>query len=139
MRTWIFQGNPDRYDIDGYLAARPAELLWLITRYDSDISVGDRVYLLIGSANHDPEEFSDSECLNIQRQRPHSVAFGNGAHFCIGSGLARVEAYLVFASLLRRLPGIRLASQEISFQPVFYLRSLERLMVNDMHHRAGEE
>jgi hypothetical protein len=45
MRTWIFQGNPDRYDIDGYLAARPAELLWLVTRYESDISVGDRVYL----------------------------------------------------------------------------------------------
>ena len=33
MQTWIFQGNPDRYDIDGYLAARPAELLWLVTRY----------------------------------------------------------------------------------------------------------
>jgi hypothetical protein len=45
MRTWIFQGNPDRYKIDSYLAARPAELLWLVTRYDSDISVGDRVYL----------------------------------------------------------------------------------------------
>jgi 5-methylcytosine-specific restriction endonuclease McrA len=45
VRTWIFQGNPDRYDIDGYLAARPAELLWLVTRYESDISVGDRVYL----------------------------------------------------------------------------------------------
>ena len=45
MRTWIFQGNPDRYDIDAYLAARPAELLWLVTRYEFDISVGDRVYL----------------------------------------------------------------------------------------------
>ena len=45
MRTWIFQGNPDRYDIDGYLAARPAELMWLVTRYESEISVGDRVYL----------------------------------------------------------------------------------------------
>src|SRR5262245_10764661 len=45
MRTWIFQGNPDRFDIDGYLAARPAEFLWLVTRYESDISLGDRVYL----------------------------------------------------------------------------------------------
>jgi hypothetical protein len=45
MQTWIFQGNPDRYDIDACLAARPAELLWLVSRYDADISVGDRVYL----------------------------------------------------------------------------------------------
>jgi hypothetical protein len=45
MRAWIFQGNPDRFDIDGYLAARPAEFLWLVTRYESDISIGDRVYL----------------------------------------------------------------------------------------------
>jgi hypothetical protein len=45
MRTWIFQGNPDDFDIDGYLAARPAELLWLVTRYANEIAVGDRVYL----------------------------------------------------------------------------------------------
>jgi hypothetical protein len=45
MRTWIFQSNLDRFNIDSYLAARPAEFLWLVTRYDSDISIGDRVYL----------------------------------------------------------------------------------------------
>ena len=45
MRTWIFQGNPDEYDIDAYLATRPAELVWLVTRFASDIVVGDRVYL----------------------------------------------------------------------------------------------
>jgi hypothetical protein len=45
MRTWIFQSNPDRFNIDSYLAARPAEFLWLVTRYDSDVSIGDRVYL----------------------------------------------------------------------------------------------
>jgi 5-methylcytosine-specific restriction endonuclease McrA len=45
MRTWIFQSNPDRFNIDSYLAARPAEFLWLVTRYESEISIGDRVYL----------------------------------------------------------------------------------------------
>lgn len=45
MRTWIFQGNPDEYDVDAYLASRPAQLVWLVTRYASDIAVGDRVYL----------------------------------------------------------------------------------------------
>jgi EVE domain/HNH endonuclease len=45
MRTWIFQGNPDDFDIDGYLATRPVELPWLVTRYADQIAVGDRVYI----------------------------------------------------------------------------------------------
>jgi EVE domain len=45
MQTWIFQGNPDEYDIDGYLASRPAQVVWLVNRYASEIAIGDRVYL----------------------------------------------------------------------------------------------
>jgi hypothetical protein len=45
MRTWIFQGNPDDFDIDGYLATRPIELPWLVTRYADEIAVGDLVYI----------------------------------------------------------------------------------------------
>ena len=45
MRTWIFQANPDEYDIDGYFASRPAEVVWLVTRYADEIAAGDRVYL----------------------------------------------------------------------------------------------
>jgi hypothetical protein len=45
MRTWIFQGNPDDYDIDAYLSSRPSQVVWLVTRYGSEIAVGDRVYL----------------------------------------------------------------------------------------------
>ena len=45
MQTWIFQGNPDDYDIDGYLASRPSQVVWLVTRYANEIALGDRVYL----------------------------------------------------------------------------------------------
>ena len=45
MQTWIFQGNPNEYDIDGYLASRPATVSWLVTRYASEVALGDRVYL----------------------------------------------------------------------------------------------
>src|SRR5215831_3618007 len=45
MRTWIFQGNPDDYDIDSYLDSRPARLTWLVTRYAHEIAIGDRVFL----------------------------------------------------------------------------------------------
>jgi hypothetical protein len=45
MQTWLFQGNPDEYDIDGYLTSRPAEVVWVVNRYASEIAIGDRVYL----------------------------------------------------------------------------------------------
>ena len=41
----IFQGNPDEFDLDGYLASRPGEVAWLVTRYASEIAVGDHVYV----------------------------------------------------------------------------------------------
>ncbi|MGH1588668.1 EVE domain-containing protein [Methylobacterium phyllosphaerae] len=45
MRTWIFQGNPDLFDIDAYLAAWPPEFPWLVTRYAREIAVGDQVFI----------------------------------------------------------------------------------------------
>jgi hypothetical protein len=41
----VFQGNPDDYDIDGYLTSRPSQVVWLVTRHASEIAPGDRVYL----------------------------------------------------------------------------------------------
>jgi hypothetical protein len=45
MRTWIFQGNPDEFDLDSYFATAPTEIPWLVTRYSNDIMIGDRVYI----------------------------------------------------------------------------------------------
>jgi HNH endonuclease len=45
MRTWIFQGNPDDFDLDAYLATAPIQFPWLVTRYGDEINVGDRVYI----------------------------------------------------------------------------------------------
>jgi hypothetical protein len=45
VKTWIFQGNPDLFDVDAYLATWPAECSWLVTKYGDEIEVGDRVFL----------------------------------------------------------------------------------------------
>jgi EVE domain len=45
VQTWIFQGNPDQFDIDAYLATSPTQLPWLVTRYAQQIEVGDRVFI----------------------------------------------------------------------------------------------
>jgi hypothetical protein len=45
VRACIFQGNPDQFDLDGYLASQPARFVWLVTRYAEDMRLGDRVFI----------------------------------------------------------------------------------------------
>ena len=45
MKTWIFQGNPSTFDIDGYLAASTGVILWRVARYADQMSIGDMVYI----------------------------------------------------------------------------------------------
>ena len=45
MRAWIFQGNPDEFDLDSYFATAPTEIPWLVTRYSNQMMTGDRVYI----------------------------------------------------------------------------------------------
>lgn len=72
MTTWIFQGNPDDYDIDGYLASRPTNVTWLVTRYGSEITVGDRVYFWRnqGTAKAVPGIIAEGIVTSGVQQRP---------------------------------------------------------------------
>lgn len=54
MNTWIFQGNPDKFNIDEYLG-NPHEIYWSVTRpkYQKDIAIGDEVYIWRAKGSHD--------------------------------------------------------------------------------------
>ncbi|WP_446717970.1 cytochrome P450 [Crocosphaera sp. Alani8] len=56
------------------------------------ITKGQLLYLVIGSANHDHNHFSETDQFNIERVNEHHLAFGNRAHYCIGHHLAKAEA-----------------------------------------------
>ncbi|MBC6982867.1 EVE domain-containing protein [Caulobacter sp. 17J80-11] len=45
QRTWLFQGNPERFDLTGFFASKPAETDWSVSRYKDEIAVGDRVFI----------------------------------------------------------------------------------------------
>ena len=64
-----------------------------------------------GSANRDEDVFGDPERFDVGRAPNDHVAFGFGAHFCLGAQLARLELRVMFAELLARLPGLALAGE----------------------------
>ncbi len=82
----------------------------------------------IGAANRDPGVFPEPDRLDLGRENVRHLCFGFGSHFCLGAGLARLEARCAFRALLERAPGIRLAG-EVTRRPNFLLRGLASLPV----------
>lgn len=78
---------------------------------------GERLILWYTSANRDKAVFADPDRFDLGRAPNDHIAFGNGEHFCLGAGLARLELGVMFEELLPRLPDIDLAG------PVERLRS----------------
>ncbi|MFC9425684.1 cytochrome P450 [Streptomyces sp. NPDC056987] len=70
---------------------------------------GDAVILSVNSANRDPSVYTAAETFDPDRAEHTHLGFGHGMHFCIGASLARVELRIVFATLARRMPDLRLA------------------------------
>lgn len=91
---------------------------------------GDAVILSINAANRDTTVYADAERFDPDRTERNHLGFGHGGHFCIGASLARIELRIVFATLARRLPDLRLACglDELEVTPTL-TGSLTRLPV----------
>ena len=118
-----FFENPDQWEL--FKAERPDTTYDEILRWASPISSfqrtatedveiggvtmkkGDRAAIMYGSANFDEEVFDDPFTFNILRDpNPHLAFGGNGAHFCIGANLARLELSLILNAVADVLPDI---------------------------------
>jgi cytochrome P450 len=64
----------------------------------------DRVLLLMSAANRDPDEFENPDLIDFRRHPNRHVAFGAGAHRCLGSHLARTMLHTAFEEWHRRIP-----------------------------------
>jgi len=93
------------------------------------IPKGETVLCLLGSANRDPAVYPDRpDKLDITRPNVKPLSFGGGIHFCLGAQLARIEAEVAIATLLRRLPDLKLNDAENpKWRPTFVLRGLVEL------------
>jgi cytochrome P450 len=132
------------------LQARPGLLTAVIEemlRYDSPVQItyrsaledadirgklirkGDLVNSILGSANRDSERFSAPDRFDITRNEGRHIGFGIGIHFCIGAPLVRLEAEVVFETILRRFPKISLATETLEWQEHPIFRGLKSLPV----------
>ncbi len=73
------------------------------------IRAGDWVLMNLPAGNWDTDFVDSPESLDADRNTRGHLAFGYGVHQCIGQNLARVEMQVAFATLARRLPGLKLA------------------------------
>jgi cytochrome P450 len=93
------------------------------------IDAGQRVYLLPGSANRDPERFADPDTVDIARKPNPHVAFGKGVHACIGAQLARIESRIAIGAIFSRMPELRLADRPLEWTPSLASRALREVHI----------
>ncbi|SER97319.1 Cytochrome P450 [Lentzea xinjiangensis] len=89
---------------------------------------GDAVLVVVSSANHDESVYPNSAELDLDREVGQHLQFGHGIHFCLGSQLARMELQVALGTLVRRMPGLRLA-QPVEFRKGSLVRGPLKLVV----------
>lgn len=110
----LIRANPDLIPLaveEQLRFTTPIQNLYRYTRADyriGDVTIptGSRVLLSFGAANRDPTAFDDPDEYRADRDPRKHIAFGYGAHMCLGAPLARMEAQAVLHQLVTRVAGI---------------------------------
>lgn len=141
--------NPDQFELvkndhslipnlieESLRCESPVQTGFLTTTRDVDldgveIEAGAAVIAVWGSANRDPDVFPDPDRFDVTRDTRGHMAFGHGAHFCLGAALARLEAHTILPLLFERFPDIAPANPDDEFNwiPSYWLRGLTSLRV----------
>jgi cytochrome P450 len=96
---------------------------------------GDRIAILLGSANRDPAKFDNPDAFDPKRTSNRHLSFGSGVHLCLGIHLARAEMRIAVERLLARFPNFEIVGDPVLVHRNF-IRALERLPVS-LHDGAG--
>ncbi|GGV02436.1 cytochrome P450 hydroxylase [Streptomyces litmocidini] len=96
-----------------------------------EIPAGDPVLVVLAAADRDPERFDGPDVLDLARRDNQHLGYGHGIHYCLGAPLARLEGQTALATLLTRLPDLRLAADpaELRWRGGLIMRGLRTLPV----------
>ncbi|MFB7475380.1 cytochrome P450 [Kitasatospora sp. NPDC056184] len=105
------------------------------------IPVGDPVLVVLAAADRDPARFAAENTLDLARADNPHLGFGHGIHYCIGAPLARLEGRAALATLLTRLPDLRLAADpgDLRWRGGLIMRGLRELPVEFTPEKASVE
>jgi unspecific monooxygenase len=92
------------------------------------VEAGQRIAVLLGSANRDPAVFEEPDEFRVDREPNHHVAFGVGVHFCLGAPLARMELVESLGALWATFPDLGLVGEPES-RGTFVLRGYRSVTV----------
>ena len=98
-----------------------------VTLYGVTIPRGAELRLQWGAANRDDREFERADCFEIEREIRRHLALGHGGHFCLGAGLARLEARVAFEELLAHWPDLPVDPAGLERLPSLWVRAWERI------------
>ncbi len=105
-----------------------------------DIGPDETVFLVLASANRDPDVFVDPDRVDLTRANAKEhLAFGYGPHFCLGSALARLEGVAAFTALARRFPDIEVAEDGVRWGGNTMQRAITRLPVRFGRNHRGTQ
>jgi cytochrome P450 len=98
----------------------PTQFMTRTTTRDVDvrgtvIPAGSKVALLLGSGNRDPREFERPDEFDIFRANPRILAFGHGAHVCLGAAVARLEGRVALQEFFARFPEYEVDDEGITY------------------------
>lgn len=96
-----------------------------------DIPAGSKILMMLGSGNHDEAMFPNGGKFDVERPNSKKhLGLGNGAHFCMGAPLARLEMRIILEELTRRLPHFQLTKQDAyEYLPTLVFRGVQQLNV----------
>jgi cytochrome P450 len=139
--------HPDQLALLSSGSVPVADAVFELARYDSPLQVqrrialadtelggeriraGELVLVLVGAANRDPDVFDDPDTLDLRREAGSGLAFGSGAHRCVGAPLARLQTVATLEVVLPLLAGVRLGPSGPSWHAQGLLRGLASLPV----------
>jgi pimeloyl-[acyl-carrier protein] synthase len=135
----LLRSEPDRVPvaIEEVLRYESSANTLMIRAADEDetlghvtIPAGEGVLGIVGAANRDPTVFEDPHRFDVTRAPNPHIAFGGGMHFCLGAPLARLEAPLAIAEVLRSLRNVSYDEADIHWQRNLTFRTLKTLPIS---------
>jgi cytochrome P450 len=94
------------------------------------LSKGDRVFIMVNAANHDPRRFEAPERFDITRSPNPHLTFNSGVHFCLGAPLARSEGRIAIAKVIDAFPSIALDAPGVEYMDTLVMRGVRTMPVS---------